>query len=194
MLLVLWYRLRRLKLPWSFVGIDDGLRRFWANFTRSEPGRMSNAQAILFGLGVGVVGLIVSVILGNLLQAAGLDQSAQDKQLIEPLKKAPLWVTLAMVIGGTFVAPAVEELFFRGYIFRALAVRKGVPVAYLIGAGAFAAYHFIAPLIPVLFVIGLLLCYAYRRTGNLLANITAHAVNNGTAFAIALLLPLLTHH
>jgi len=194
MLLVLWYRLRRQQLSWSFFGLDAGLRRFWRDFTRSEPGRMSNAQAILFGLGVGVVALILSVILGNLLQAAGLDQSAQDKELIEPLKKAPLWVVLTMVFGGTFVAPTVEELFFRGYIFRALSVRKGVPLAYLIAAGAFAAYHFIAPLIPVLFVVGLLLCYAYRRTGNLLANITAHAVNNGTAFAIALLIPLLTHH
>jgi membrane protease YdiL (CAAX protease family) len=198
MLLVLWYRLRRQRLPWSFVGLDSGLRRLGANFTRTESGRVSNAQAILFGLAMGVIALIASIILGNLLQRAGLDLSAQDKQLIEPLKTAPLWVTLTMVFGGTFVAPTVEELFFRGYIFRALAVRKTMPVAYLISAGVFAIFHLngldMLPLIPVLFVIGLLLCYAYRRTGNLLANITAHCVNNGVTFAIALLIPLLTHH
>jgi membrane protease YdiL (CAAX protease family) len=71
-------------------------------------------------------------------------------------------------------------------------------VAYLISAGVFAVFHLngldMLPLIPVLFVIGLLLCYAYRRTGNLLANITAHCLNNGVTFAIALLIPLLTHH
>jgi membrane protease YdiL (CAAX protease family) len=32
-----------------------------------------------------------------------------------------------------------------------------------------------------------LLCFAYRRTGNLLADITAHAVNNGATFALVLL-------
>jgi membrane protease YdiL (CAAX protease family) len=39
----------------------------------------------------------------------------------------------------------------------------------------------------VLFVVGLLFCLVYRRTGHLLASITAHASNNGMAFALALL-------
>jgi membrane protease YdiL (CAAX protease family) len=95
-------------------------------------------------------------------------------------------VVLAVVLVGAVVAPVVEEAFFRGYVFRALAVRKGLPMAYVISAGAFALLHQLPTLIPVFFVMGLLLCWAYQYTGNLLAPITAHAVNNSIAFALAL--------
>lgn len=181
MLLVLWHRLARQRLSWSVMGLG-------ASSWRAATGRAGPGQAIVFGVGTGAAALVLSTVLGNMLQRLGLDQSGQDKLLIEPLKHTSPWIVLAMVLAGTFLAPAVEELFFRGYVFRAVAVRKGVPLAYLVSAGAFAAFHQMLALIPVLFTIGLLLCYAYRRTGNLLANITAHVVYNGSVFVLALLL------
>lgn len=185
MVLVLWYRLARQKLGWTMMGLG-------ADFWRAAPGRVGAGRAVAFGVGVGIFGLLVSSVLGSALQKLGFDTGAQDRMLIEPLKHAPLGVVLAMVFAGTFVAPTVEELFFRGYVFRAVAVRRGLPLAYVTSAGAFALFHLsgggdLLPIVPGLFVIGLLLCFAYRRTGNLLADITAHAVNNGAAFAIALL-------
>jgi hypothetical protein len=62
------------------------------------------------------------------------------------------------------VAPVVEEIFFRGYVFRAIAVRKDVRVAYLVSAMAFAAFHQLPTLMPVLFVVGLLFSLIYQRT------------------------------
>lgn len=188
MLLVLWYRLARVKLSWAALGLGAG---FW----RAAPGRVGPGRAMGIGLAVGVVGLVVSSALGGALQRLGLDESGQDKLLIEPLKHAPLVVVLAMVFAGTFIAPAVEELFFRGYVFRAVAIRRGAPLAYLISAATFAAFHLagggsLLPILPGLFVIGLMLCFAYHRTGNLLADITAHAVNNGAAFLLALVFHL----
>jgi membrane protease YdiL (CAAX protease family) len=188
MVLVVWYRLARGKLRWSMVGLG-------ARFLQGA--RVGAGKAVLFGLAMGVITLVLSALFEAALQRLGWDMNGQDRLLIDPLKHAPLGVVLAMVFAGTFVAPAVEELFFRGYIFRALAVRKGVGAAYVISAGAFALFHLgggsnLLPLTPVLFVIGLLLCFAYRRTGNLLADITAHALNNGATFALALL-PLPFH-
>jgi membrane protease YdiL (CAAX protease family) len=190
MLLVLWYRLARQRLSWAVVGLGAGV-------LRGSRGRADAGRAVLFGLAIGVVALLLSAVLGAALQRLGFDMNGQDRELIEPLKRAPLGVVLAMVFAGTVVAPAVEELFFRGYVFRALAVRKGAFPAYVISAATFALFHLIGgfdllPLTPVLFVIGLLLCFAYRRTGNLLADIAAHALNNGAAFALALL-PLPFH-
>ena len=190
MLLVLWYRLSRAQLRWSTVGLGTWPRP-------SARVRTRAGKAVLFGLAIGVVALLGSAVLGAAFQRLGFDMNGQDRLLIEPLKRAPLGVVLAMVFAGTFVAPTVEELFFRGYVFRALAVRKGVFPAYGISAATFAFFHLsggsdLLPLTPVLFVIGLLLCFAYRRTGNLLADITAHAVNNGATFALALL-PLPFH-
>lgn len=193
MLLVVWYRLGRQKLSWALVGLDPAAWRRWAQGRAGADGQVGPWQAMLFGLGIGVVALILSDILSAILQWLRLDLSGQDKLLIEPLKTAPLWIVLATVFGGTIIAPAVEEIFFRGYVFRAVAVRKGVPVGYLVSAGTFAVIHLgggfdLWPIVPVLFAVGLLLCFAYRRTGNLLADITAHAFYNGAAFAFALLL------
>jgi membrane protease YdiL (CAAX protease family) len=185
MVLVLWYRLSRAQLRWSTVGLGT-----WS--CHGARDRIRAGKAVLFGLAIGVVALLLSAVLGAAFQRLGFDTNGQDRLLIEPLKRAPLGVVLAMVFAGTFVAPVVEELFFRGYVFRALAVRRGVFPAYVISATTFAFFHLssgsdLLPLTPIFFVIGVLLCFAYRRTGNLLADITAHAVNNGATFALALL-------
>ncbi len=182
-LLVVWYRLSRLRLPWSVVGLGAALR--------DRAGR-----AVLIGFGVGVVALILSDLVTVALQRMGADVGGQQRALIQPLYGAPGWAVWLFVLAGAFVAPVVEETLFRGYIFRALAARKSVPLAYIISAGTFAAVHLgeghtlreLLPLVPALFIVGTLLCFAYHRTGNLLADITAHIVNNGVAFAAALLL------
>jgi membrane protease YdiL (CAAX protease family) len=190
MVLVVWYRLSRAQLRWSTVGLGT-----WS--LHGARDRARTGKAVLFGLAIGVVALVLSALLGAAFQKLGFDMNGQDRLLIDPLKRAPLGVVLAMVFAGTFVAPVVEELFFRGYVFRALAVRKGVFPAYVISAATFALFHLssgsdLLPLTPIFFVIGLLLCFAYRRTGNLLADITAHVLNNGALFALALL-PLPFH-
>jgi len=182
-MLVLWFRLRRMRLPWSAFGLGAALR--------NRAGR-----AVLVGLGLGVAAIVLSDIVTVALQRLGADVGGQDRALIEPLRSAPGWAVLLFVFAGTFVAPVVEETLFRGYVFRALAARKSVPLAYLISAGTFAAVHLgegrtlkeLLPIVPALFIVGALLCFAYHRTGNLLSDITAHVVNNGVAFAAALLL------
>lgn len=183
-LLVLWYRLARLRERWSLFGLGAALR--------SAP-----ARSILFGLGIGVAALVLSSLITDIIHALGFNVNGQQQMLIQPLHGAPWWIVLGVVLAGTFVAPVVEELFFRGYIFRAVAVRRGIGPAYITSALVFALFHLsggtsLLPLVPALFVVGLLLCFAYRRTGNLLADITAHALNNGVAFAVALL-PLPFH-
>jgi len=179
-LLVLWYRRSRLRAGWRLFGLGADLRR-------------GAGRAVLIGLLLGVVALVLSSAVDTLLQRLGvyrtfhLDQNAQQKQLIDPLRHAPLWAVWGVALAGTFVAPVAEELLFRGYIFRALAVRKGVPVAYVLSAFTFAAFHLLPAQFLPLFVVGFVLCFAYHRTGNLLADITAHAFNNGVAFALSLL-------
>lgn len=189
LILVLWLRLRQQKRGWDLFGLGTPLRR-------------NAASAIATGLAVGVAALILSSIIGVVQDVTGFnnflvkhhlgDPNAQAKALTDPLKKAPVWVVVATVLIGTFLAPAVEELFFRGYIFRAVASRKTLLAAYLTSALTFAAAHLLVDQFLPLFAIGLLLCFAYQRTGNLLANFTAHAFNNGVAFTL-FLISLLPH-
>ena len=177
---VLWYRLTRLRERWSLFGLGKALR-------------VGPTRAVLIGLGLGVVAIVSSAIIAGVTRKLGFNTGAQDKLLIEPLRSAPWWIAWAVALAGTFVAPVAEELLFRGYIFRAIAARRGGAPAYLFSALAFGLYHLssglaLLPIVPALFVVGLLLCFAYHRTGNLLTDITAHALNNGVAFFAALVL------
>ncbi|MEA2347742.1 MAG: orotate phosphoribosyltransferase, partial [Thermoleophilaceae bacterium] len=83
------------------------------------------------------------------------------------------------------VAPLCEEFFFRGFLYRSFRTNLGVLPAAL-GAGVvFGAVHAPTGLeaVPLLIVLGVLLCLAYERSGTLYASIAVHAVNNSVAFA-----------
>ncbi|UJA18912.1 CPBP family intramembrane metalloprotease [Thermoleophilia bacterium SCSIO 60948] len=101
--------------------------------------------------------------------------------------------TAAAIAAGVMivlVAPVVEELFFRGFLFGGL--RRDLPfwaagaianaifgLAHLTGSTNFAV-------VLQLFVFGLVLSWLYERTNSLRPCIALHAVNNAFAFAALL--------
>ncbi|MEA2230742.1 MAG: protease family protein [Solirubrobacteraceae bacterium] len=97
--------------------------------------------------------------------------------------------TLLVVFLITIVAPLGEELFFRGFFFRALKNWRGLlPGAILTGL-VFGAIHlgssppaFTVPLA----VFGFGLCMLYHWTGSLYPTIALHALNNSLALGVAL--------
>lgn len=92
-----------------------------------------------------------------------------------------LW-SISIVI----VAPVVEEVIFRGLVFRALRTRWNfVPTLALTGL-AFAAFHFDAATLPPLMVTGAFFAYAYERTGSLWGAIVPHAGLNALVLAATL--------
>src|SRR5437899_472137 len=98
-------------------------------------------------------GITIDIVIALVLQVA---LAIQYNQLIAPMAHAPVWVGLTTAFLGTFVAPPIEELFFRGYVYRALAGRKSLLWAMLISSAVFAAFHFLPTLFPELFLAGLL--------------------------------------
>ena len=78
-------------------------------------------------------------------------------------------------------APLVEELFFRGLLFRALLGRTPVPVAVVVSALLFALAHFEAVQFAGLAVFGMVLALLAWRTGRLTPGIGAHAAFNAVA-------------
>jgi membrane protease YdiL (CAAX protease family) len=75
-------------------------------------------------------------------------------------------------------APLVEELFFRGLLFRALLGRTPVPVAVVVSSLLFALAHFEAVQFAGLAVFGVVLALLAWRTGRLMPGIGAHAAFN----------------
>lgn len=97
--------------------------------------------------------------------------------------------TLVVVVLITIVAPLGEELFFRGFFFRALRNWRGVVPAAILTGLVFGAMHFgSAPVgfIVPLAVFGVGLCLLYHWTRSLYPSIALHALNNSVALGVAL--------
>lgn len=80
---------------------------------------------------------------------------------------------------ASVIAPVIEELVFRGFLYRAWEARWGWVISTLLTSALFAAYH--ANALPS-FTMSVLCVCLYRRTGTLWAPIVAHATHNLLAF------------
>ena len=93
------------------------------------------------------------------------------------------YATAVVVLTVVLVAPACEEMLFRGGIFGWLRGRVPVLLAAVISAALFAAAHRFAPALVVLFVFGLSAALVYQRTGSTLNTFVMHACQNAVALA-----------
>jgi membrane protease YdiL (CAAX protease family) len=86
-------------------------------------------------------------------------------------------------------APVVEEIFFRGLLYRALRNRLSILPAALIAGFIFGAIHGMAyPLntLPPRMVFGVITCLLYERTGSLYPSMALHGLIDGAAFEAAI--------
>jgi membrane protease YdiL (CAAX protease family) len=93
-----------------------------------------------------------------------------------------IWIVLLVSCG---LAPVAEEVFFRGFLFRAIENVSTRFVALLVTSFLFAVVHAPSVMIPVGFL-GLFFGYLRLKTGGVGASILAHFVHN--AWNVALLL------
>jgi hypothetical protein len=90
---------------------------------------------------------------------------------------------------GVTLAPLVEELYFRGFMYPALARRLGVAMGVAITSALFAFIHASqlahawAPLL-LLFLVGVVLTTVRVRTGSVATTLLIHVGYNATLFAM----------
>ncbi len=100
--------------------------------------------------------------------------------------------TFGLVVAGLMVmivAPVAEELFFRGFFYKALRSRFTMVGAAVLDGLLFGAIHYNFEgadsllLLPPLALLGFLFCVVYEKTGSLFPVIGMHAFNNSVAYA-----------
>ncbi len=92
-----------------------------------------------------------------------------------------------LAIAVVLIAPIFEELFFRGYILEAMRRRSGRTAAYLFSAALFAIVHYqLQALVPI-FITGCVFAHIVFQTKHIGGAMVAHAVNNGLAFLVLVL-------
>jgi uncharacterized protein len=91
----------------------------------------------------------------------------------------------ALGILSVTLAPLMEELFFRGFLYPVLARRLGVTFAVFITALAFASLHgaqlmFSWGPVLVIFLVGMVLTMVRAKTNSVAAGVIIHMAYNGT--------------
>ncbi|HLY65447.1 MAG TPA: CPBP family intramembrane glutamic endopeptidase [Chloroflexota bacterium] len=164
---VLWFRLVRPgTMSWRELGV------------RLRP----IGEQVQLGL-LGGIGLFATAgIFGALLTRLGIRQNQYER--FQGIEGAPLALFALALLAGCVLAPLVEELFFRGYVFQTFWQRRGPWWSYLFSALLFAAAHANLPAAAPIFVMGLMLAYLFRRTGSIVPGMIAHGLNNAISFSL----------
>lgn len=142
------------------------------------------SHPVLRGLGYGLLFMLVAGSVSLALAAVGVQQDQAQQFPVEgagPVGKA------AILLAGVLFAPFAEEVFFRGFIFRAMMERKGWVRGLLYSSALFALVHAnVAAFLPLLAGASVL-ALSFRRTRSLWVSMVAHAVNNAVALTALVL-------
>lgn len=151
--------------------------------------RRASPAALAVGALTGAAGYLFA---GSLLS---LTQRLLPPRIVEAFDPARLFEgprseRLALAAVATLLAPACEEIAFRGYVQSTLGLRRG-PAAAVVGSAAlFALLHMNPALFPALLVLGSLFGWLTWRAGSLWPAVIAHAVNNGITSSLVLAGPV----
>jgi uncharacterized protein len=126
------------------------------------------------------VGVVLSVALQGLAHFLPIPKELPIDSFFQTPTEA--W---ALGIMSITLAPLMEELFFRGFLYPVLARRMGVAVSVIITALSFALLHgaqlmFSWGAVLVIFIVGLVLTIVRARTNSVAAGIVIHMAYNAT--------------
>lgn len=94
-----------------------------------------------------------------------------------------------LAVSAVIIAPLVEEIVFRGFIYAVIKRHTDGIYAALCSSLLFATVHLhVGTLIP-LALLALFFCYMYERSGSLWMPMVLHGLFNGTSLAVMLLFP-----
>ena len=182
MLLFIYFRLI---LPGALTWEDLGLRP------------LPLGRALRVGLGGGAIGLVANLAVTTLLSQVGLAPN-QLEQFNFALTDGVFAKTILLIF-AVLIAPFVEELFFRGFLFGLYRRRQPLWVSYGVPSLLFTLLHNdpthmtvpqMAGLSVGIFILALLLTWLYQHTGSLYPGMLAHAVNNATGLILVYTLGL----
>ena len=149
--------------------------------------RLSPIAAVGWACGLVLAALPLAG-LANIITVQLLAGKAEPQPLVElftDVAQAQDFPALAKIfVAGVIIAPCCEEFLFRGFFYGVWKRYLGMPIAGLLAAGLFAAFHGSLFAFGGLFVLAICLNIAYERTGSLLVPIGMHALFNFTSLLV----------
>lgn len=166
------------------AGISQGSLRPWADFGFSRRPLANTGMALKYYLACLPIfwslAIAGTLIFGVVDAAAGSPKDPDETRLtlekiIQPANDP--WGPAALFLAAVILAPLLEELFFRGFLYGGLRRWMSAPAAMVISGAVFAGMHPMQNHLPI-FVLGMFLAYIYEKTGNLGASMAVHFTHN----------------
>jgi membrane protease YdiL (CAAX protease family) len=137
-----------------------------------------------------IVAFVVYVVIAALWSLAFISHStAHAADVLSGVHHLGTFGVVVTVIAVAISAPVVEEVFFRGFLYRSLRNRLPVAPAALLAGMLFGLVHITGyPLItlPIKAAFGVLACLLYERTGSILPGIALHSFVDATGADLSL--------
>ena len=160
---VWWLAIRKYNVGWQSLGLGGF------------------APSVLWlGCGLMILSVGFNALYGALLARFGQRMQIDLVPVFQDLQSPWLFF-----LGGAIIAPLVEEIFFRGFVFAGLKPRYGWKRAALISAGIFALLHFTPFAVLPIFILGLIFSYLYHLSGSIWPAILMHILTNSLALGAA---------
>lgn len=162
---VWWLTVRKYRTRWE----DLGLRSF-------------ESQALGVGCGLMILSFMFNVFYSLFLSQFGLRTQIDLVPIFDQISSPGL-----LLVGGAIIAPIVEEIFFRGFIYAGLRQKYSWKTAGAISSGLFALVHFTPTALIPIFILGFIFAYLYERSNSLWPAILMHFSTNALALGAAFL-------
>lgn len=162
------------------LGADEKKRRLAAGFSYKLPGIKSFAL-------IGILGMAAAVSVNVLVSISGLAYfSPKYQQVSQIIYSGGIFME---IVSAVIAAPVLEELLFRGMIYKRLRDFCSAKAAMLISAAFFGLFHGNLVQLVYAFIIGLMLAYVYERFKTIWAPIVFHFGANLLSVLITELMP-----
>jgi len=127
-----------------------------------------------------VATLIITVIVLQIFHLKPPVQPIVDILIKE--KKVPMLVYSSLF--AAIAGPIMEEIVFRGFMYKAFKERWGIFWGIMITSALFSLLHgHLVGFVPIL-ILGILLAYLYEKTGSLVPSMTVHITHNLASLAL----------
>lgn len=166
----------------AFFLVSRYLRKYSARWSDLGLRRFSLWKAFLY-LTVAFVAFIIIVFLAYVFIKFLIPGFNPNQEQANDFAKASTPAAyrlsfLALVV----IAPVLEEIVFRGFMFPAFIKRFGVVGAAVVSSLLFGLAHLQSNIIVYTVILGLVLCLLYRKLGSIWPGIGLHMFNNYLAF------------
>lgn len=163
---------------WYFCAVRRGGGLRALGLTRPT----GEAVVLMFPVAFGLT-LIEGMITLPFARLIGEDRNPQF-DFLAPGDSMPPARLAWLVVAAVVIAPVVEEIVFRGLVYRFLRQRTGVAWSAIVSGALFSAVHGYLVVLPALFVFGVALSLVTERFASIVPAIVLHATKNALALGV----------